>query len=78
VTAGLTHLLEICNDNPYTDDENDNLFDLGGAECKPQFSLKQMEFSLKQLPNGWGWPTTVHSTSERKHVWLGFWRRSIS
>jgi len=30
------------------------------------------------LPKEWGRPTIVHSTSGRKHGWLGAWRRSIS
>jgi len=35
--------------NDDADDESDDLLDLGGTEGKPPISLKQMEFSMKQL-----------------------------
>jgi hypothetical protein len=58
-------------------DENDDLLDLAGAECKPPISLKQTEFSLKQFPKGWARPSSVHPTSGGKYGWGSFLRRSI-
>jgi len=56
VIANLPALPEISYDKHNADHESDALSDLGGAETKAPISVKQMEFSMKQLTNRMGQP----------------------
>jgi len=48
-----------------------------GPKAKPQSAWGKRTSPWRNLAQGWGSPTLVHSTSGRKYLWLGFWRTSI-
>jgi len=46
-------------------------------KAKPQSACRQRNSPWSNLPQGWGSPTLLHSTSGRKYGWLGVSRRSM-
>jgi len=46
-------------------------------KANPESAWSKPSFHWCNLREGWGRPTTVHSTSARKYGWQGFWRRRI-
>jgi len=71
--ADLPPLPVISYDQSDADYESDNSSDLGGAEGKAPISLKQTEFSLKQLGKWMGQPNFGMFNNWKK-VWVAGFR----
>jgi len=59
-------------------DKSNDFSDLDSTGWKPPHSARsQLKFPWSNLPNGWGRPTIVLSTSGREYGLLGLLRRSL-